>query len=167
MPSAETLLLLSTVVAALGCGLMAGLFFAFSVCVMRALARLPSADGMAAMRMINSAIINPTFGLVFFGTAAACVVVTVASAWSWSHPGVGYSLLGGTIYLLGSFSVTFAVNVPKNNALASVVPSVPEAAGLWADYLSKWTAWNHLRTVSSFASAVLMAIAGVQPSLQS
>ena len=50
-----------TFVTTLGCGLIAGLFFAFSVAVMQALARLPVAWGIAAMQSINSAILNPLF----------------------------------------------------------------------------------------------------------
>jgi uncharacterized membrane protein len=73
MAIADGLLFSITLVAALGCGLMAGLFFAFSVSVMKALARLPSAEGIAAMQSINVAIINPVFLAVFFGTAAACI----------------------------------------------------------------------------------------------
>jgi uncharacterized membrane protein len=42
-----------TVVAALGCGLNAGVFFAFSSFVMAALRRLPPAQGIAAMQSIN------------------------------------------------------------------------------------------------------------------
>jgi uncharacterized membrane protein len=54
----DRLLFAFTLVAALGCGLMAGLFFAFSLSVMKALARLPSAEGIVAMQSINVAIIN-------------------------------------------------------------------------------------------------------------
>src|SRR5690606_28980359 len=43
--------------AALGCALMAGLFFAFSVAVMRALGALPAAQGIAAMQSINAVIL--------------------------------------------------------------------------------------------------------------
>jgi uncharacterized membrane protein len=42
-----------TVVAALGCGLNAGVFLAFSSFVMKALARLQPAQGIAAMQSIN------------------------------------------------------------------------------------------------------------------
>jgi uncharacterized membrane protein len=52
--------------AALGTGLMAGLFFAFSVSVMRALASRPAAEGIAAMQAISRAILNPVFLVVFF-----------------------------------------------------------------------------------------------------
>ncbi len=70
----DRLLFALTLLAALGCGLMAGLFFAFSVCVMKALERLPSAAGITAMQSINVAIINPVFLAVFFGTAVGCFV---------------------------------------------------------------------------------------------
>lgn len=50
-----------TLGAVLGCGLMAGLFFAFSVCVMKALSQLAPEKGMAAMQAINVAILNPLF----------------------------------------------------------------------------------------------------------
>ena len=75
MAIVDGLLFTITLVAALGCGLMAGLFFAFSVSVMKALGRLPSAEGIAAMQSINVAIINPVFLAAFFGTATACVLI--------------------------------------------------------------------------------------------
>jgi uncharacterized membrane protein len=133
----DGLLFISSLVAALGCGLMAGLFFAFSVSVMKALARLPSAEGIAAMQSINSAIINPLFLTAFFGTAVACVLVMIASLLRWHDPGAVYLLIGGALYLVGSLLVTLVFNVPKNEALASVAPTDPEGASLWTDYLSK------------------------------
>ena len=47
-----------TFVGAIGCGLMAGLFCAFSNFVMKALASLPPDKGIAAMQSINVTIIN-------------------------------------------------------------------------------------------------------------
>jgi uncharacterized membrane protein len=145
-----------TLVAALGCGLMAGLFFAFSVAVMKALGRLPSAEGIGAMQSINVAIINPLFLVVFFGTAAACVLVMIASLLRWHDPGTIYLLIGGALYLVGTFFVTLVFNVPKNNALASVAPA--QGASLWTDYLSKWTAWNHVRAAAALAAAASLTI---------
>jgi uncharacterized membrane protein len=146
-------------VAALGCGLMAGLFFAFSVSVMRALARLPSAQGIAAMQSINVAIINPVFLAVFFGTAAGCVLVIIAALLRWHDQGAVYLFIGGALYLVGTFCVTMVFNVPKNRALASVVPANAESASVWTDYLSKWTAWNHVRAAAALAAAASLTIA--------
>jgi uncharacterized membrane protein len=77
MPIINDLLFAVKLLSALGCRLMAGLFFAFSVSVMRALAGLPSAAGVAVMQSINVAIINPMFLAAFFGTAAACLLIMV------------------------------------------------------------------------------------------
>jgi uncharacterized membrane protein len=123
MAAADPLLFALTLAAALGCGLMAGLFFAFSVAVMKALGRLPSAEGIGAMQSINVAIINPLFLAVFFGTAAAWVLVMIASLLRWHDPDTVYLLIGGVLYLVGTFLVTLVFNVPKNNALASVAPA--------------------------------------------
>ncbi|WP_010496926.1 hypothetical protein [Paenibacillus elgii] len=50
-----------TYASALGSGLIAGLFFAFSTFVMSALARLPAEQGIAAMQSINVTVLNPLF----------------------------------------------------------------------------------------------------------
>jgi uncharacterized membrane protein len=82
----DSLLFTFTIVAALGSGLMAGLFFAFSVSVMKALGRLPSAEGIAAMQSINIAIINPVFLAAFLGTEAICVLIIIVSVLRWDMP---------------------------------------------------------------------------------
>ena len=66
----EGVLHILTFAAALGAGLMAGLFFAFSTCVMTALGRQPAPCGIAAMQAVNEVILNPVFLLVFMGTPA-------------------------------------------------------------------------------------------------
>jgi uncharacterized membrane protein len=54
----DDLLVALTLVTALGCGLSAGALFAFSSFVMQAMARLPTAQGIAAMQSIN--VMAPT-----------------------------------------------------------------------------------------------------------
>jgi uncharacterized membrane protein len=49
----------ATLATALGCGLVAGVFFAFSSFVMPALKRLPPAQGIAAMQSINKLAVTP------------------------------------------------------------------------------------------------------------
>jgi uncharacterized membrane protein len=159
MSTLENLLFTLKLSTALGCGLIAGLFFAFSVAVMKALARLPAAAGIAAMQAINIVILNPLFLAVFFGTAVGCVVVMIAALWQWRAPGAAYLLLGGALYLIGSILVTMLINVPMNNALAAASPADPASVELWADYLSRWTAWNHVRTISALLAALFFTIA--------
>ena len=148
-----------TLLTALGSGLMAGVFFAFSSFVMKALARLSPAEGIAAMQSINVTVINPLFMAVFVGTAVAGLVMAVAALFRWSEPDAVYLLIGGVLYAVGSFVVTGAFNVPRNNALAAASPDDPAAHRLWADYLSRWTAWNHVRTAASLAAAAVLTIA--------
>jgi len=155
----DGLLFALTLLAALGCGLIAGVFFAFSAFVMKALARLPPAEGIAAMQSINVAVLNPLFMAAFLGTAVACVVVMISSVLRLRDAGAVYLLVGGTLYLVGSLLVTLVFNVPKNEALASVAPADPNGAGLWASYLANWTAWNHVRAAAALAAAASLTIA--------
>lgn len=148
-----------TLFSALGCGLVAGIFFAFSNFVMKALARITSAQGIAAMQSINITVINPWFMVAFLGTAAACALVVVSSLFRWSEAGSAYSLSGGLAYLIGTFLVTIVFNVPRNNALASVDPASADGDRLWASYVPSWTAWNHARTAAALAAEVLLTIA--------
>ncbi len=155
----DTILFALTLGSALGCGLMAGAFFAFSSFVMKALARLPPAQGIAAMQSINVAVINPVFLEVFLGTAATSALLAVWSLVRWHEPGAAYLLAGSLLYLVGTFLVTMVFNVPRNDALAAVDPGSAEGATLWAGYLTRWTAWNHVRTVAALAAAAALTLA--------
>jgi uncharacterized membrane protein len=46
-----------------------------------------------------------------------------------------------------------AYHVPHNDALALVDPRSPDAARAWGQYVSPWTAWNHMRTVTALTAA--------------
>jgi uncharacterized membrane protein len=94
---------LLTFVSALGSAVVAGIFFAFSTFIMRALARLPPAQGIAAMQSINVAVINRWFFAAFFGTAVCCLVLAVASFFCWQKPGAVYLLIGGCSISLARF----------------------------------------------------------------
>ncbi|HEX8236549.1 MAG TPA: anthrone oxygenase family protein [Abditibacteriaceae bacterium] len=148
-----------TLCAVLGCGLMGGLFFAFSVCVMKALGQLSPDKGIASMQSINVAILNPLFFAVFFGTAAACAYALLASLLQWNAPGARYLLAGSVLYLVGVLLVTVVFNVPMNQALEAANPAKHDGARLWASYLTTWTAWNHVRTVSASAATASFALA--------
>jgi uncharacterized membrane protein len=148
-----------TWLSALGSGVMAGVFFAFSSFVMRALARLPPAQGILAMQSINVVAVTPAFMAVFFGTGVAALAVAVSALLSWEKPGALYLLLGGVLYGVGVFAVTAVFNVPRNNALAAVDPTQADAARLWTLYVSGWTAWNHLRTVAGLVATVSFILA--------
>jgi uncharacterized membrane protein len=148
---------LVTFCAALGSGVVAGVFFAFSTFVMPALARLPAGNGVAAMQAINAAAINRWFMGALFGTAAACLVVAGSALLDLSGTAARLRLGGSVLYLAGAIFVTVAFNVPRNEALAAVAPGDATAADLWARYVVEWTRWNHLRTAAAFSAAVILS----------
>ena len=148
-----------TLVTALGCGLVAGVFFAFSTFVMPALKRLPPAHGIAAMQSINELAVTPAFMTALFGTAAACLGLVAWAVISLGERPAALMLVGGALYLIGTIGVTIVRNVPLNDELAKLDPQGAEAAGRWDEYVRKWTAWNHVRSAASLAAAATLTIA--------
>ena len=97
----ERLLYIATFAAALGSGLVAGIFFAFSTFVMGALARIQQAAGISAMQSINVVVVNPVFLLVFVGTAIPCGVLMLSALLGWSAPRSIYLIVGSLLYAVG------------------------------------------------------------------
>lgn len=140
------------VIAAVGAGLVGGLFFIFSNTCMRAFDALPAAGAVAAMNSINRVILNPGFFLVFFGTALLCLVLMIGQL---DRPLV---VAGGLMYLVGSIGVTMVCNVPLNERLQKVTASAPDIEAQWRAYRGPWTRWNHVRTVACLLAAALFAV---------
>ena len=149
----------ATLIAALGAGVIAGVFFAFSSFVMRALAKLPPAQGIAAMQSINVVVINPAFLGTLFGTGALCLVLGAIALTDLAADGAAWRLAGALLYLLGCIGVTAFGNVPRNNRLAGLDPADAASAEIWALYVAEWTAWNHVRTVAALAAAACFILA--------
>jgi uncharacterized membrane protein len=144
---------------ALGCGLAAGVFFAFSGFVMSGLSRLPAAQGIAAMQSINVTAVRPALMTLLFGTAAATVPLMVIAVRHRAERPAGLILLGGALYLIGTIGLTIAYHVPMNDALAGLDPHSADAASRWQDYLAGWTRWNHVRTGSALGAAAAFTAA--------
>ena len=149
----------ATLVTALGCGLIAGVFFAFSSFVMPALKRLPTEGGIAAMQSLNVLAVTPVFMTALFGTAATCLGLIAWAAFSWGEQPTALVLAGGALYIVGTIGVTIARNVPLNDRLATLQPQGSDAAGRWEEYVTKWIAWNHVRVAAALAAAALLTIA--------
>ena len=149
-------------IALLGSALVGGVLFAFSSFVMKALARMPSAEGIAAMQSINIVIINPSFLGAFLGTAFLSLGVVVLVLVSRSHPSVMFFLGGAILYFTGTFLVTIFGNVPLNEQLAAVSATDSAAVKLWEHYLNRWTMWNHVRTTSAMLAALLYSLGLMQ-----
>ncbi|XIA62828.1 DUF1772 domain-containing protein [Bradyrhizobium sp. TZ2] len=111
------------------------------------------------MNAINVSIVQSLFMPFFLGTTATSAALVVIALFRWGDPGAMAMGAGGMLYVLGMFVVTIIFNVPLNNALAAVDPASSEAAPLWARYLTDWTMWNHVRTISSTVACALFIAA--------
>jgi uncharacterized membrane protein len=147
-----------TFVATIGAGLVAGVLFAFSTFVMKALRDLPGTQGLSAMQSINRAAPNPLFMIVLLGTALLSLFLGVRSLNRLGEPAARYQLAGSISYLAG-IVLTIAYHIPHNDALARVKPSASGAIAAWHRYATSWTAWNHVRTVTSLVASVAFALA--------
>jgi len=151
--------LFMTLLAALGCGLIAGVFFGFSSFVMPALARLRPAQGVRAMQSINVVVLNRWFLGVLLGTALGCSLLALGALRSWSEPAAWLRLAGSCLYLGGTILVTGLCHVPRNEALARLHADSAEAERFWPGYVAGWSIWNHVRAAAAFAAAGLLTLA--------
>ena len=146
----------------LGSAVIGGVFFAFSSFVMKALARVPPAEGIAAMQSINVVVINPTFLGTFMGTAVLSLLVAALAIKGWGTPSAPFFLAGALLYLVGTFLITGLGNVPLNERLAALSTTEPEAAAVWGHYLNRWTLLNTIRTVAAGAAALMFTLGLMQ-----
>ena len=128
-----------TTLAAVGVGIIGGVFYAFSTFVMRALARLTSAEGVRAMQAINVTVLTPVFLGVFLGVALLCGVLAALSLVQWNAPGSLLRLAGALLYVVGTFGVTMVFNVPRNDILAKMDSASPAVEAAWRTYVDEWT----------------------------
>ncbi len=157
LDASSRLLSILTLIATVGTGLAAGVFFAFSTFVMAALRKLPDSDGIRAMNAINMQAPTAWFMTALMGTAALCVVL---GGWAVFHLGgqrATYVLVGAVLYM-GQILLTGTYHVPRNNALLLVNPDASASAGSWRRYVRGWTRWNHVRTVLCVAACTVFAV---------
>ena len=147
------------VMAALGCAVVGGIFFAFSNFIMKALARLPAAEGISAMQSINVVVLNKRFLGVFSGTALVSLLLAGHAILNWTMPSAPWLLGGSVAYVAGCWLLTIAGNVPLNNQLADISPQSSAAAATWQHYLDRWTSLNTQRALGSVVAAVLFMVA--------
>jgi uncharacterized membrane protein len=151
---------LTLALATLTTGLIAGVFYAYSVSVNLGLAAQPDAAYVAAMQAINEKIQNPLFFLSFFG---AVLFLLAALAVHLPRPRSGrfwLIALASVLFVGGGFLLTVVVNVPMNEELARVVTdaSAGELARARAAYEGPWNFWNGVRTV--FSILAFLALVG-------
>jgi len=141
-------------ITAIATAVMAGFFWSFSVVVMDGLRLLPPLEAMRAMQAINAIVRNALFGSGFFGTPLLCTFVLLSLLLPGARGIGGAAAASGAVLYIGlAFVVTFARNVPLNEALDAAT-----SAAQWNAFLSPWVFWNHVRTVGSLAAACLLGL---------
>ena len=140
-------------------GLMAGVYFTFSVFVMKALDELPSLHAAQAMNKINDVIVNTLFLPIFFGSTIWYAGVIVWSITDWQNSQSILMILAASIYIVGMFLVTAFGNVPLNNRLKTLEENSDELVEYWSRYFHDWMLFNHLRTVSCIAACGILTSA--------
>lgn len=151
------LIIFVTILTALASSMLGGLYFVFSLVIMKALEKLPAEQGMAAMQSINLVILNPAFLSIFLGTAIGGVLLIAAAVFDWNAASP-WLIAGALVYIVASLGLTIVFNVPLNNELAAVSATDPSAVEVWRRYLTDWTFWNHIRTIASIISAALLIL---------
>jgi uncharacterized membrane protein len=147
----STVSALTLACATLTTGLVAGVFYAYSVSVNLGLAAQPDASYVATMQAINERIENPLFFLTFFG-AALFPLAALAAHYRRPRSGRFWLVaLACVLYIGGSFLLTTFVSVPMNNQLAAVDPEAPARvlAAARDAYEGPWDLWNSVRAVLS------------------
>jgi uncharacterized membrane protein len=147
------------IVTAVGAGCTGGVLFAFSSFVMPALRRLPPAQGVAAMQSINVTAVRPPFMLAFGGTAALSVALVVVAATTLGEAYAPWLLVAAVLYLVGVLGLTMTYHVPRNDALAALVPDAPETTAAWTRYAAEWTTANHVRAAAGLLATAALGIA--------
>ena len=139
--------------------LMAGLFYSFSISVMPALSRTENKTFVEVMQQINRVIINPYFGIAFFGS----IIFTIVNVYFQFREGVDVkfylTVASALIFLIGTIGVTFFGNVPLNNALDVVnIANETDVEKARISFERIWNLLNNIRSISALISLILLII---------
>ncbi|WP_028067598.1 anthrone oxygenase family protein [Solirubrobacter soli] len=146
----NTIRTLSLMAAALTMGLATGAFALYAHAIMPGLKKTDDRTFVTAFQSIDRAIINPWFMLTAFLGALAFTVAALAL-------NVGRDALPWVALALGLYVVaviiTFAVNVPLNDAIKAAGDADPSATRA-AFHETRWAAFNVVRTLLSAGASV-------------
>lgn len=139
---------------ALSSGLMAGLFYSYSVSVNPGLKNLSDPEYLKAMQSINVAILNPVFLLCFTGLLLL-FPLSCYQAYSSKLPFAHLLTAAAALYIIAVFGVTMFCNVPLNELLAGTDLSTLESEQLTAlrnTFEGPWNRFHAIRTLAVILS---------------
>ncbi|QBF32790.1 DUF1772 domain-containing protein [Thalassococcus sp. S3] len=151
------LLTFSALLSLLLTGGIFGFFYAWVCSTMWGLDATDPRVAIQAMQAMNASVRNAVFAPAFFGTPFA-LALTAGLAFATGQRAAALPFAAAAvIYLVGGMVLTMMVNVPMNEALATVnIPDDIDAARvIWSEYSSTWQLWNQARTVVSGVALLL------------
>ena len=140
-------------------GLSAGLFYAWEFSVIPGTKRVCDHTYIETMQMINRAIINPAFMLIFLGPLPVQLLSTYLFK---GTAGFGFLVAALLTYFFGTVLVTALGNVPLNNALDVLdleSLSSEQIVNQRSRYELKWNRLHAIRTAFSVISFLLLLAA--------
>ncbi|WP_214412108.1 anthrone oxygenase family protein [Sphaerisporangium fuscum] len=145
---------ITLVLATITTGLIAGLFYGFTICVMLALRQAGDRTFIEVMQRINTSIQNGWFALAFLGAPVFAVIAMVAELRSGN--GIALEVAAGFALYVLQLVITFGVNIPLNNRLdaAGSPDGIADPAAVRRGFEPRWVRWNTIRglvTLASFA----------------
>lgn len=145
-------------------GLMAGLWYAWTVSVIPGTKRVEDVTYIETMQHINRAIINPAFIIPFMGIP----VLLGVAAWAQFRAGDtrrGWLIVGAAgTYVVGVLGVTVGGNVPLNDSLDAfdLAGSSPaDIADRRSSYEGPWNRWHYVRTLGNLVSFAFVSAAAL------
>lgn len=154
-------------VAIIGTGLMAGMFFGWSVSVIPGTRLVDDDTYVATMRQINRAIINPGFVVPFFVTPIALLAAAIVQRRAGNDRAAVLLAAATGVYVVGLLGVTVAGNVPLNNALDAFDPTTASTDALRERRASYEGSWNRWHAIRSGAVVLAFALATISTTIDS
>lgn len=146
------------VAATVAVGLVAGLFWSFSVAVMPGLRRADARTFVATMQRINVAIVNPLFLVSFLGAPVLTIAAGALGLGTDEWAAFPWILAGLALYGV-AFVITIGLNIPLNNALEAAGPpdGIADLAAVRASFEAPWVRWNIVRALASTAALACLS----------
>lgn len=155
----------ATVAALLANGLLAGLFFAFTIAVVPALRRAGDRTYVTVMREVNIVILRPGFLAVFILAPGLSILVAVLEL---PDHGSRWALVVAAGAAAVSAVLTATINVPLNQTLhhaqiGSGTDADTNATAARAAFDRPWARANALRCAANAVAVVALGVALVGP----
>lgn len=151
------------VLATIGTGLVAGLFYAYACSVMLALRHSGDRTFIEVMQRINMAIQNGWFALSFIGAPLLTLGVLVLDLLT----GRGIPALVAIAFAFNLLwlGITIGANIPLNTMLerAGRADRTMDPATVRARFEGAWNRWHLLRTLASVAAFAALCWALARP----